>query len=90
MASTEGFSTKAIHAGQNPLQWIHRSVIPPLVMSTTFQQDGPAEHKVSIKDINNLFINIFLTPLHALTFLIDSNCHSCYRTEVLIITNKLD
>ncbi|KAH0945178.1 hypothetical protein HN011_004663 [Eciton burchellii] len=45
MASAEGFSTKAIHAGQDPLQWIHRSVIPPLVMSTTFQQDGPAEHK---------------------------------------------
>jgi cystathionine beta-lyase/cystathionine gamma-synthase len=83
MASAEGFSTKAIHAGQDPLQWIHRSVIPPLVMSTTFQQDGPAEHKVSI----DLFINIFLTPL---TFLIDNSCHSCYRTEILIIANKLD
>jgi len=68
MASAKGFSTKAIHAGQNPLQWIHRSVIPPLVMSTTFQQDGPAEHKVSIE-------NIFLTTL---TFLIDSSCHFFY------------
>lgn len=42
-----GFSTKAIHAGQSPLQWSHRAVVPPLVMSTTFQQDGPAEFKVS-------------------------------------------
>ncbi|KAI4497450.1 hypothetical protein M0802_007461 [Mischocyttarus mexicanus] len=40
----EGFSTKAIHAGQDPEQWNHRSVVPPLVMSTTFQQSGPGEH----------------------------------------------
>ncbi|KAL6433414.1 hypothetical protein ACFW04_006514 [Cataglyphis niger] len=44
-SEAEGFSTKAIHAGQNPLQWSHRAVIPPVVMSTTFQQDGPAEFK---------------------------------------------
>ncbi|XP_051163000.1 cystathionine gamma-lyase [Leptopilina boulardi] len=41
----EGFATKAIHAGQDPKQWSHYSVIPPLVMSTTFQQDGPAQHR---------------------------------------------
>ncbi|KAG7212060.1 hypothetical protein KM043_012415 [Ampulex compressa] len=40
-----GFSTRAIHAGQDPLQWSHCSVIPPLVMSTTFRQDGPAQHR---------------------------------------------
>nr|XP_050846039.1 cystathionine gamma-lyase isoform X2 [Vespula vulgaris] len=39
-----GFSTKAIHAGQDPAQWSHWSLVPPLVMSTTFQQNGPAEH----------------------------------------------
>lgn len=44
----EGFATKAIHSGQDPLQWNHCSVIPPLVMSTTFRQDGPAQHRVSI------------------------------------------
>ncbi|XP_011501434.1 PREDICTED: cystathionine gamma-lyase [Ceratosolen solmsi marchali] len=41
----EGFATKAIHAGQDPLQWSHCSVVPPLVMSTTFRQDGPAQHR---------------------------------------------
>ncbi|KAK0167089.1 hypothetical protein PV327_004532 [Microctonus hyperodae] len=41
----EGFATKAIHSGQDPRQWSHRSVIPPLVMSTTFRQDGPGEHR---------------------------------------------
>lgn len=41
----EGFATRAIHSGQDPLQWKHCSVIPPLVMSTTFRQDGPAQHR---------------------------------------------
>lgn len=40
----EGFSTRAIHAGQDPSQWRHHSVVPPLVMSTTFQQISPANH----------------------------------------------
>ncbi|KAF7995167.1 hypothetical protein HCN44_004639 [Aphidius gifuensis] len=41
----EGFATRAIHVGQDPEQWSHRSVIPPLVMSSTFRQDGPAQHR---------------------------------------------
>ncbi|KAL6257659.1 hypothetical protein P5V15_011237 [Pogonomyrmex californicus] len=46
MTSTElGFATTAIHAGQNPLQWSHCAVVPPLVMSSTFQQDSPAQHR---------------------------------------------
>lgn len=57
----EGFSTKAIHAGQSPLQWSHRAVIPPLVLSTTFQQDGPAEFKVSSNYMNNSLKFISLT-----------------------------
>ncbi|XP_066600785.1 cystathionine gamma-lyase [Prorops nasuta] len=44
-SNSEGFSTRAIHAGQDPLQWTHCSVIPPIVMSTTFRQDAPAEHR---------------------------------------------
>lgn len=43
----KGFATKAIHVGQDPDQWSHKSVIPPLVMSTTFQQPAPAEPIVS-------------------------------------------
>ncbi|KYM93828.1 PREDICTED: putative cystathionine gamma-lyase 2 [Cyphomyrmex costatus] len=46
MTSTEkGFATIAIHAGQDPDQWNHGSVVPPLVMSTTFKQDRPAPPK---------------------------------------------
>ncbi|XP_053985305.1 putative cystathionine gamma-lyase 2 [Hylaeus volcanicus] len=45
MSMDKGFSTRAIHAGQSPLQWTHCSVVPPIVMSTTFHQDGPGEHR---------------------------------------------
>lgn len=41
MSAERGFSTKAIHAGQDPQQWKHSSVIPPIVLSTTFQRDAP-------------------------------------------------
>ncbi|XP_061938832.1 putative cystathionine gamma-lyase 2 isoform X2 [Apis cerana] len=42
------FSTKAIHAGQDPLQWNDCSVIPPITLSTTFQQDGPGQPRTFI------------------------------------------
>ncbi|KAJ8667812.1 hypothetical protein QAD02_009475 [Eretmocerus hayati] len=41
----EGFATKAIHAGQDPKQWKHGSVVPPLILSTTFEQDAPGAHR---------------------------------------------
>ncbi|GLV32850.1 Cystathionine gamma-lyase [Carabus blaptoides fortunei] len=41
-----GFMTKAIHVGQDPEQWNSLSVIPPITMSTTFKQHGPAEFKL--------------------------------------------
>lgn len=44
----QGFSTKAIHAGQDPLQWNDCSVIPPITLSTTFQQDGPGQPRTFI------------------------------------------
>lgn len=43
----KGFATKAIHVGQDPEQWSHQSVIPPIVLSTTFKQPAPAEPIVS-------------------------------------------
>lgn len=43
----KGFATKAIHSGQEPEQWSHMSVVPPIVNSTTFKQFGPAEFRVS-------------------------------------------
>ncbi|XP_055843912.1 cystathionine gamma-lyase [Episyrphus balteatus] len=41
----KGFATKAIHAGQSADQWTSMCVIPPIVTSTTYKQDGPAEHR---------------------------------------------
>jgi len=41
----KSFATKAIHAGQEPEQWESMSVVPPIVMSTTFKQYGPADFK---------------------------------------------
>lgn len=55
----KGFATKAIHAGQDPKQWNYQSVVPPLVMSTTFLQDGPAQHKVSTKHMNDSSKSIY-------------------------------
>lgn len=39
------FSTRAIHEGNEPEQWKHLAVVPPISMSTTFKQDGPAEFR---------------------------------------------
>jgi len=32
-------STRAIHCGQSPSQWTHRSLIPPIINATTFELD---------------------------------------------------
>lgn len=58
-----GFATKAIHVGQEPEQWSHQSVIPPLVMSTTFKQPAPSEPIVSSDfEINShVFVSFFGT-----------------------------
>ncbi|XP_026497859.2 cystathionine gamma-lyase [Vanessa tameamea] len=40
-----GFSTIAIHVGQDPEKWKSAAVVPPIVTSTTFKQPAPAEHK---------------------------------------------
>ena len=41
------FATRAIHAGQDPSQWTSRAVVPPISMSTTFEQHSPANTAVS-------------------------------------------
>ena len=43
------FGTLAIHAGQEPEQWNSRAVVPPISMASTFKQDAPGEHRVSLK-----------------------------------------
>lgn len=55
----KGFATKAIHVGQEPEQWSHLSVVPPLVTSTTFKQFSPAEPKVSFNDPFYIFHYLF-------------------------------
>lgn len=39
------FSTRAIHAGNDPEQWNSMAVVPPISMATTFKQDGPADFR---------------------------------------------
>jgi cystathionine gamma-lyase len=41
------FATRSIRAGQEPSQWKSRAVVPPISMSTTFEQYSPAETAVS-------------------------------------------
>jgi len=41
----KGFATTAIHTGQDPDQWDSLSVVPPIVLSTTFKQFAPANPK---------------------------------------------
>lgn len=43
MQSGHGIGTIAIHAGQEPQQWNHGAVIPPVCLSTTFYQPYPAQ-----------------------------------------------
>lgn len=43
-AQPKGFATKAIHVAQEPEQWNSMAVVPPISMSTTFKQHGPAQH----------------------------------------------
>lgn len=40
------FATRAIHDGQDPEQWESMAVVPPISLSTTFKQHGPAQFKV--------------------------------------------
>lgn len=42
------FATKAIHSGYKPGAYGSWAIIPPICMSTTFKQTGPAEPVVKI------------------------------------------
>lgn len=47
LKQTPGFSTRAIHVGQEPEKWSSYCVVPPIVNSTTYKQDAPAQHRVN-------------------------------------------
>lgn len=42
------FATQAIHTAQDPDQWNSRAVVPPISLATTFKQDAPGQHSVSL------------------------------------------
>lgn len=48
----KGFATKAIHVGQDPEQWSSNAVIAPIVTSTTYKQEAPGVHSVSVTIYN--------------------------------------
>ena len=42
MSSFAHFATKAIHIGSEPDQWKCHAVVPPIFLSTTFEEQEPA------------------------------------------------
>ncbi|CDW59467.1 Cystathionine gamma-lyase [Trichuris trichiura] len=39
------FATDALHVGQEPDQWAHHEIVPPICLATTFKQPAPAQPK---------------------------------------------
>jgi len=39
------FATAAIHSGYIPKDWTYAPVVPSIALSTTFEQDAPAQHR---------------------------------------------
>lgn len=87
-----GFSTRAIHAGQDPEQWDSMCVIPPIVMSTTFKQYGPAKFKVSKALLLKRRYNRFDFDLHYLkifsTFHLFNNFRNTNTADLEILRGK--
>jgi len=52
------YGTTAIHAGYKPKDWDYAPVVPSISLSTTFEQDGPAQHKVSCLVVFSMRIHI--------------------------------
>ena len=52
------FATRAIHDGQEPEQWESMAVVPPISLSTTFKQDGPAQFRVFLFFIESLSVRV--------------------------------
>lgn len=44
------FATAAIHSGYIPKDWTYAPVVPAISLSTTFEQEGPAQHRVSFQN----------------------------------------
>ena len=48
MSNSSHFATNAIHVGQDPAQWKCHAIVPPIFLSTTFEQEAPAVTYVSL------------------------------------------
>ncbi len=48
------FETRAIHVGQEPTQWAHMQVVPPITLSTTAMQNEPRAPQVSTLCVDNV------------------------------------
>lgn len=46
LPQNQDFATAAIHSGYKPKDYTFAPVVPAISLSTTFEQDGPAEHRV--------------------------------------------
>lgn len=44
------FATRAIHEGNEPEQWRHLAVVPPITLATTYKQDAPGKFRVRTAD----------------------------------------
>ena len=58
------FATKALHAGQEPEQWNSQAVIPPISLSTTFKQQGPADFAKAFKMIYTFTSSLVINHFH--------------------------
>ncbi|CAL8147622.1 unnamed protein product [Orchesella dallaii] len=45
LPTDSGFATAAIHSGYVPKDWSYAPVVPSISLSTTFEQDAPAQHR---------------------------------------------
>lgn len=72
----KGFATKAIHVGQDPEQWSHQSVIPPIVLSTTFKQPAPAEPIVS--EPTKIYQLTSFVEIDSIPFKCIANCSTAF------------
>jgi hypothetical protein len=63
------FATQAIHAGQEPEQWLTMDIVAPICPSTTYKQFAPGVHMVDISFLWFVCLFVCLLPV---------NNHVCY------------
>lgn len=67
------FATRALHSGYTPSDTEFLSVVPPIYLSTTYEQLGPGVSKVSLSKFSMIFLQInymYFKFHHVYTFFI--------------------